>query len=178
MEQYVVTQDLVVWMSSTLGTGPSYDPARKRWAIIVRKNSVPYTLRPQHLVFAVSSIGDPHIPILPGQEDSRGTIQHSSTFTGGEPFEGRKVLVVGAGNSSADICQDLVFRGASSVTLLQRSSTAVISAKSKEKSICAVFAPGVPSFYSDLKLAGMPLGALREIGSQWLRHSIRRYWTD
>ena len=164
MEQYAVSQDLIIWTSSTLDSKPLYDSARRRWTLVIRRNSTIHVLHPEHLIFAVSSFGDPQIPHFPGEEQFRGSLQHSSTFQGGEPFKHKRVLVVGAGNSSVDICQDLVFRGASSVTLLQRSSTAVVSDKFLAMTTGAAFAPGVPSFYCDLKFAGLPLGALREMG--------------
>lgn len=164
MEQYAVTQDLLVWTSSTLEPNPSYDSQAKRWAVVIRRNGVPYLLRPQHLIIATSTMGDPIIPVYPGIEKFRGTVQHAVTFKGGASFAGKRVLVVGAGNTSVDVCQDLLFRGASSVTLLQRSSTVAISVAWLAATFGGAFPPNVPTYYCDLGFAGMPMGAVREMG--------------
>lgn len=164
MEQYAITQDLLIWTSSTLDPGATYDPETKRWALVVRKNGVPHLLRPKHLILATSTMGDPIIPIYPGTEKFKGTLEHAITFPGGAPFEGKKVLVVGAGNTSVDVCQDLVHKGAQSVTLLQRSETVAISLAWLAATFGGAFPPGVPTYYCDLAFCGMPVGAFKEMG--------------
>jgi indole-3-pyruvate monooxygenase len=49
---------------------------------------------------------------LPGQERFRGSVLHSSSYRNGEAFAGQRVLVVGAGNTGAEIALDLAERGA------------------------------------------------------------------
>ena len=115
---------------------------------------------------AAGIFGDPRLPSLPGSSIFEGSIVHTSAFQGGEAFVGQRVVVVGAGNSSADICQDLVFRGAKSVTMVQRSATAVVSDKYLAASFGRVFSEERPAYYSDLAFAGLPLGALRELGKK------------
>ncbi|EJC98982.1 dimethylaniline monooxygenase [Fomitiporia mediterranea MF3/22] len=165
-EQYVDNQNLIVWTSTTLEPTPKYDFDRKRWTITVSRNGKPLTLHPQHLVMAISVYGDPIIPSLPGVSSFKGTILHSSAFSGGEPFKGQRVVVLGAGNTSADVCQDLVFRGAQSVTMVQRSATAVVSDTYLAASFGLAFPEGRPVYYSDLAFAGIPLGAMRELGKK------------
>ena len=115
---------------------------------------------------AVSYLGDPILPSLPAESSFRGHIIHSSAFPGGEPFAGQRVVVIGAGNTSADICQDLVFRGAKSVTMVQRSSTTVVSDKYIAASFGKAFTEDRPVYYSDLAFAGLSIGALRELGKK------------
>jgi len=62
---------------------------------------------------------------------------HSSRYTDGEEWTGKKALVIGTGNSGHDIAQDLHSSGAD-VTLVQRSSTLVVSI---EPSAQLVYAP-------------------------------------
>jgi amino acid transporter len=45
-------------------------------------------------------------PTLPGQESFRGEVRHSQTFGSGLEFRGKRVLIVGAGNSGVDIASD------------------------------------------------------------------------
>jgi indole-3-pyruvate monooxygenase len=49
---------------------------------------------------------------LPEQDRFRGEILHSGRYLDGAPFAGRRVLVVGAGNTGAEIALDLVEHGA------------------------------------------------------------------
>ncbi|MDB5241264.1 MAG: NAD(P)/FAD-dependent oxidoreductase [Spirosoma sp.] len=54
----------------------------------------------------------PNIPELPGQHNYRGIIWHSREYRNGAPFRGEKVLVVGMGNTGAEIALDLLEHGA------------------------------------------------------------------
>ncbi len=47
------------------------------------------------------------LPDLPGQDRFRGTLLHSAHYAGPEPFAGRRVIVVGGGNSGAQIAAEL-----------------------------------------------------------------------
>jgi hypothetical protein len=55
----------------------------------------------------------PHRPRWPGQETFAGEILHSADYLSGERFAGKRVLVVGLGNSGGEIAIDLVEHGAS-----------------------------------------------------------------
>jgi hypothetical protein len=59
-----------------------------------------------HLVCANGVTWDPNMPTYPGQDTFTGEIRHSSTFRHPEEFKGRRVLIVGAGNSGVDIACD------------------------------------------------------------------------
>lgn len=85
---------------------------------------------------------------------------HASSYMGGKPFAGKKVLVVGSGNTSADVCQDLVTQGASSVTMLQRSPTYVVSSKLYFRDVMRRFKEGVDGDVTDFKAQATPLGLL------------------
>ena len=55
--------------------------------------------------------GVPLVPQWPG-EGFQGEVMHSSQYRSGAPFRGRRALVVGAGNSGAEIALDLLEHGA------------------------------------------------------------------
>lgn len=168
MESYAENQELVIWTSSYPVPSPKYNAEEKRWSVTVNHDGVLVNLRPAHIVLATSMFGDPIIPILPGSESFGGDIIHTDGFKGGEQFVGKRVVVVGSGNSSADICQDLAFRGASSVTMIQRSPTAVVSDKLLKINFFPAFPPTRPIEYSDLAFQGLPTNALRKLGQEML----------
>lgn len=49
---------------------------------------------------------DPFVPEIPGANEFRGEIYHSAQYRSPKQFEGKRVLVVGAGNSGVDIAVD------------------------------------------------------------------------
>src|SRR3954454_20293601 len=49
----------------------------------------------------------PHVPDWPGRDTFTGTLTHSADYREPSPYHGRLVLVVGAGNSAAEIALDL-----------------------------------------------------------------------
>ncbi len=49
----------------------------------------------------------PNVPHWPGQEKYKGTLLHSGHYKNAEPYKNKKVLVVGLGNSGAEIALDL-----------------------------------------------------------------------
>ncbi|MGH2405164.1 MAG: flavin-containing monooxygenase [bacterium] len=59
------------------------------------------------LILATGYNGQPHIPTWPGQDLFEGEVLHSSRYTSGARFRGKRVLVVGLGNSGGEIAIDL-----------------------------------------------------------------------
>lgn len=52
----------------------------------------------------------PNRPSLPGEASFKGVVMHSRAYRNPEPFEGKRVLVVGMGNTGAEIALDLCER--------------------------------------------------------------------
>jgi len=59
-----------------------------------------------HLVCANGVTWAPNLPSYPGLDGFTGEARHSSTFRYPDEFKGKRVLVVGAGNSGVDIACD------------------------------------------------------------------------
>ena len=68
--------------------------------------------RARALVIATGYSRIPNPERLPEQERFRGPVLHSSSYRNGDAFAGQRVLVVGAGNTGAEIALDLAERGA------------------------------------------------------------------
>ncbi len=64
-----------------------------------------------NLVVATGFAGAPYCPTWPGEDGFGGEILHSSEYRNAQPFEGRRVLVVGFGNSGGEIALDLAEGG-------------------------------------------------------------------
>ena len=78
------------------------------------------------VVVATGIASRPYVPDLPGRERFGGRVIHSAEYRRPGPFRGQRVLVVGAGNSAADISVELAHAGIG-VTLAVRSGATVIS---------------------------------------------------
>lgn len=83
-------------------------------------------LRSAAVVIATGSCARPRRPDWPGRESFGGTVLHSSQYRAGRDFAGRRVLVVGGGNSGGEIAADLVSGGAAQVLLSLRSEPQLV----------------------------------------------------
>lgn len=79
----------------------------------------------ENLVMATGIVANPKVPQLEGSELYTGEIMHSARYRRPGPFIGRRVLVVGAGNSAGEIASELGRAGAI-VTLAVRSGAHVV----------------------------------------------------
>ncbi|MGW8566657.1 flavin-containing monooxygenase [Isoptericola sp. NPDC055881] len=64
-----------------------------------------------HVVIANGTLAEPNVPTFAGTFD--GELLHSSAYKSADVFAGKRVLVVGGGNSGCDIAVDAVHRAAS-----------------------------------------------------------------
>ncbi len=78
------------------------------------------------LVVATGYLHTPVVPQWPGRETWTGTLLHSAAYRNAEPFRGKDVLVVGPGNSGAEIATDLAEGGAASVRLAIRTPPHIV----------------------------------------------------
>ncbi|BDH03249.1 MULTISPECIES: flavin-containing monooxygenase [Streptomyces] len=68
----------------------------------------------------------PRLPEWPGTEGFEGELLHASAYRNAKPYAGRDVLVVGVGNTGAEIAVDLVAGGASRVRLAVRTAPHIV----------------------------------------------------
>ncbi|KAI0375522.1 FAD/NAD-P-binding domain-containing protein [Pilatotrama ljubarskyi] len=163
LEQYATIQDLVVWTNAELKVNPVYDAETKEWDVTILREGFEVKLRPSHIVLATGTLGEPNIPEIPDVSRFQGQVMHSQQFQGGAPYAGKKAIVIGAGNSAIDICQDLVLRGAESVTMIQRSETCVLSRDYVCGMLREAFPEDVPLPVADFRWGSFPLGLLKKL---------------
>jgi putative flavoprotein involved in K+ transport len=82
--------------------------------------------RSRVVVVATGQFGVPVIPDWPGLENYRGHVIHSVRYKAGREYAGRRVLVIGIGNSGAEIAADLAEQGAAFVAISVRTPPAVV----------------------------------------------------
>jgi putative flavoprotein involved in K+ transport len=136
------------WTGTEFVSG-RYDATSGTWDAVVRHtDGFQRTLHPKHLVFANGLVGSPHVPKLPGLEDFGGQVLHTTEFTNGIEWRGRKALVIGTGTSGHDVAQDLHCNGVDT-TIVQRGETMVLSIDPSAKLTYGVY-NGVPIEDGDL----------------------------
>jgi cation diffusion facilitator CzcD-associated flavoprotein CzcO len=167
LEAYAECMELNIWTATRL-TGASYDPGRKAWtARLSRADGTERTITVKHLVMAAGSVaGAPIMPKLPGLADFAGEVMHSHSFTTGAAYAGKRAIVIGTGNSGHDVAQDLYSNGAAEVTIVQRSSTCVVSLVPSGTMVYALYKEGTAEDI-DLITAAIPYPVLRD-SYQWL----------
>jgi putative flavoprotein involved in K+ transport len=80
----------------------------------------------EFVIVATGHARESVVPAWPGRDSFPGQIAHSSGYRNATPLRGQDVLVVGAGDSAADIAVDLAEGGAGAVWLSVRTPTHVI----------------------------------------------------
>ena len=91
----------------------------------------------------------PVVPDWPGAEQFGGELLHSSGYRSPAPYRGKRVLVVGTGNSGAEIAADLAEQGAGEVWLSCRTPPHVIR---RETGPIPTTILGIPNQYLPARL--------------------------
>jgi putative flavoprotein involved in K+ transport len=73
------------------------------------------SMRARRIVLATGACTEPLIPNWPGRQTFKPTLIHSSQYRNPRAYHGKRVLVVGSGNSASEIAADLA--GARDVTV-------------------------------------------------------------
>ncbi|EJD52107.1 FAD/NAD(P)-binding domain-containing protein [Auricularia subglabra TFB-10046 SS5] len=126
MEYYATSQEICVWGSSCLDGHPTFDAATEKWSVNVNRGGHIVTLNPSHLVMATGATGRPSLPRVDGLSKFTGTWYHAHDHEGAAPHKGKRVIIVGAGNTGADLAVDFARHGAASIVMVQRDSTAIM----------------------------------------------------
>ncbi len=87
-----------------------------QWHVQTNKD----TLKCKILIICTGLTNEPIIPCFLGQQNFSCKIIHSSAYKNGVSYQNQKVLVIGSGNSAAEIALDLYEHGAATVNMLIR----------------------------------------------------------
>ncbi|MFD1217913.1 flavin-containing monooxygenase [Microbulbifer celer] len=96
----------------------SCERAGDEWHITTRRDGVEQTREFGGLLIANGTLHHPNMPELPGE--FAGELLHSSEYRDPAMFDGKRVLLVGCGNSGADIAVDAAHRAKSIDISLRR----------------------------------------------------------
>jgi len=97
-----------------------------RWElrVLTPDSDEPVLFHADHVVLAAGATGvTPIVPNIAGADEWGGKILHSKDYFNADPFAGKKVLVVGSGNSAIEILCDLYDNGAEPSILVRGSNS-------------------------------------------------------
>lgn len=83
-------------------------------------------LRSRYVVVATGYNHTPFMPDWAGRDSFEGDLVHASEYRNPEPYRGRDVLIVGTGNTGAEIAVDLIEGGASRVRIAVRTPPNIV----------------------------------------------------
>ena len=106
-----------------LGLDVSRISKREPWWLVETSAG---TIEAENVVVATGYDREPFLPDWPGLSGFSGQMMHASAYRNPDMFAGRRVLVVGAGNSAADIAVDLVRGGAARVWMSIRTPPQIV----------------------------------------------------
>ncbi|XP_067671651.1 flavin-containing monooxygenase 5-like [Haliotis asinina] len=108
-----------------IGKWCDYD-ATGRWGVTVSvEGSPPFTRVFDGVMVCTGHHSVPYTPTLKGADTFKGPVMHSHGYKESSNFKGKRVLIIGIGNSAADIAVDLS-RAASKVFLSTRRGAWII----------------------------------------------------
>ncbi|MFJ8199957.1 flavin-containing monooxygenase [Streptomyces sp. NPDC096152] len=104
----------------------------------------------------------PRVPDWPGRETCTGEFLHASAYRDAGPYAGRDVLVVGAGNTGAEIAVDLVEGGAARVRLSVRTAPHIVRRSTA----------GWAAQYTGILVRRLPVGIVDRLARPLARLSV------
>jgi cation diffusion facilitator CzcD-associated flavoprotein CzcO len=139
--------------------------ARAGWRVEVSKGE-PWQARA--VVMATGQYRRQVVPAWPGRDTYQGRLVHSASYVNAVPYRGQRVLVVGAGNSGAEIATDLSVRGAASVALSVRTPPPVVPRDPF----------GLPVQRTSIVLSALPAPVANRLGrltARWVLGDLTRF---
>lgn len=99
------------------------------WTVETRNPVSPVSIDAWHgrvVVIATGQYQKPVVPSWPGRDEYVGRLTHSVKYSNAASYAGQRVLVVGVGNSGAEIATDLIDHGAAGVAVSVRTPPPIV----------------------------------------------------
>jgi putative flavoprotein involved in K+ transport len=119
LESYCAHHRLDVRLNTTVSR---IDRAGDGWVL----RSPDGDIEARYVVVATGHNHTPALPEWPGADTFTGELLHASRYRNATPYAGRSVLVVGSGNTGAEIAVDLVESGAREVRIAIRTPPHIV----------------------------------------------------
>ncbi len=145
------------------------------WQVLLASGRI---VSANHVVVATGANRQPRIPRLPGEDVFQGRLLHSRSYRNAAPFAGQRMLVVGMGNTGAEIALDLVEHGVRTAISV-RSPINIVrrDALGRPSQLSSIMLSKLPPVLGDaiaLLLRNLTVGDMRRHGLPFSRTSPLR----
>jgi cation diffusion facilitator CzcD-associated flavoprotein CzcO len=183
--RYVPRQQVAEYLASyarEFGIAPAFGEeavaitrAGEQWETLCRSGR---RFRSRFVVVSTGANKVPNLPTFPGQQAFGGRVLHSREYRDAAPFAGQRVLVVGMGNTGAEIALDLAEQGVD-VTLAVRSPVNIVlrDVLGRPTQVTAMLLSRLPNAVADaiaIAFRKLTVGDLRHHGLRTPSHSPLR----
>ena len=169
-ESYAAAMELNVWTGTTVKAA-TYNATTERWQVTIEQdNGTSRTIAPRHVVMATGISGIPHRPDIDTLDNFSGPVLHSSQYSDGDDWSGKRAIVIGTGNSGHDISHDLCSSGAL-VTMVQRSPTLVVNIEPSAQFPYILYNEDRTTEECDFITTSMPIPLVKQAHQQFTRRS-------
>ena len=160
-ESYAAAMELNFWCDMDV-ISASFNDKKQRWLVeLSTADGTRRKVSPRHMVMATGVSGIPNLPDIESLSSFAGPTIHSSQYKDGDDWSGKRALVIGCGNSSHDIAQDLHSSGAS-VTMIQRSPSLVVNIEPSAQFPYKLYDEGRGNDECDFITTSMPTPLVRQ----------------
>ena len=160
-EYYAESMELNVWTQTTF-LGAEYNEVEKKWIVKLKlSDGNVKIMKPKHIVMAIGVSSVPNRTKIPGTENYKGKIIHSTDYNNGRNYKDKNILVFGTGTSAHDVAQDLHVHGAN-VKIVQRSPSMVVNVEPSAQLPYELYREGPSTDDCDLITISTPLSVLKK----------------
>lgn len=159
LNEYATALKLRIVTGTTVKAIRAQGTGQKGWIIATDAGD---EWRVRVVVVATGQYRLPVIPAWPGRESYAGRLSHSVAYSNASPYVGHRVLVVGAGNSGAEIATDLAEGGAATVVISVRTPPPIVPRDPF----------GMPVQRTSIMLSALPSRVADRIGSVTARLTV------
>ena len=151
LREYARHFGLCIFTGATVHRIRPGDASSERWTVETADGGAWHA---RVVVIATGQYRQPVLPPWPGRESYAGRIVHSAAYTNATPYIGQRVLVVGGGNSGAEIATDLSDNGAAYVAISVRTPPPIVPRDPF----------GMPVQRTSILLSALPVGIANRLG--------------
>ncbi|KAK2002204.1 endoribonuclease L-PSP [Colletotrichum falcatum] len=159
--------------------GNAWDEGEGLWTVTAVDLATGTTarLRARNVVVSTGLAVTDQNPRVPAGLADRGAftgpVQHTAAYRNSEAYRGRRVVVVGTGNSAHDVAAMLARDGGvASVTLLQRGPTVLLDFDVVVPLLARRYGGHMPVDTADFLEGAMPLGVRRDVSRAGFKHLV------
>lgn len=151
-------------LTSTALESAAWDEESDGWILTLRRDGETLTMKARHVVMAVGNMGvDPKHPEYANRHLFQGDVLHGIRWKNARPWEGKRGVVIGSGNTAHDVIADMAKAEFRSITMIQKGKTFLLPVPTFAGLVDPVFNEDTPLDLSDRILLSYPTAVQRLI---------------